>query len=95
MKRIGLLLAKLIELYPTCASSLVLKQLCERLPHYSASVDLHYQYSKLVFQIAKAAPNTEEKLLEAVISKLCQLDSDIKSPKSYRKCGTFSSFSRI
>lgn len=49
----------------------------------------------MVFQIARASPISEERILEAVVDKLCQLDVDIKQPKAHRKCDTFSSLSRI
>ena len=49
----------------------------------------------MVFQIARSSPISEERILEAVVDKLCQLDVDIKQPKAHRKCDTFSSLSRI
>ena len=41
-------------------------------------VENQYLYNKLALQIAKACPETEEKILETLIEKLCQIDVDIK-----------------
>lgn len=38
-----------------------------------------YLYYKMAFEIAKACPETEEKILESIVEKLCQLDVDIKT----------------
>jgi hypothetical protein len=42
-------------------------------------VENQYQYYRMIFEIAKACPETEEKILESIVEKLCQLDVDIKT----------------
>lgn len=38
-----------------------------------------YLYYRMVFDIAKACPENEERILLAIVEKLCQLDVDIKT----------------
>ena len=90
-----MLMGKLIELYPTCATTLILQQLIDRIPHKSLSFDSQYMYCNLAFEIARFSPNCEERIIEAIVDKLCQLDVDIKSLKSHRKCNQFSSLSKV
>lgn len=52
-------------------------------------------YYRMVFDVVRICPNSEERILEAVVDKLCQIDVDIKNPKSRRKCSAFSSLPKI
>lgn len=36
-------------------------------------------YSQIILEVAKACPETEEQILEALVERLCQIDVDIKS----------------
>jgi hypothetical protein len=49
----------------------------------------------MVFDYLKSTPNSEEKILEAIVDKLCQLDVDIKNNKARRRYNQFSSMSKI
>lgn len=47
-------------------------------------VENQYLYNKLALQIAQACPELEEKILENIIEKLCQIDVDIRvKPRRY------------
>ena len=85
----------MIELYPSCTRELIVSQLIERIPHKNMHVETQYIYMRFIFDVARACPALEERLLEAVVDRLCQLDVDIKATKAKRRCQTFSSLSKI
>jgi RNA polymerase I specific transcription initiation factor RRN3 len=95
LKRVALLLAKLIELYPSCATKLIIQRLIEKIYHKNTPLEFQYMYYRMVFDVVRICPNSEERILEAVVDKLCQIDVDIKNPKSRRKCNAFSSLPKI
>lgn len=51
----------------------------ERLPHKNMPVENQYLYYKMILDVARLCPESEEKILESVVEKLCQIDVDIKS----------------
>ena len=66
-----------MNLYPFTAASIV-QNLLEKLPHKNMPVENQYIYNKLALQIAKACPETEEKILESIVERLCQMDVDVR-----------------
>jgi hypothetical protein len=71
LKRTASLLAKLIELYPNVAGPLIIQQLLEKIPHKNTGVETLSLYYNFVFDVARLCPNQEEKILEAVVERLC------------------------
>lgn len=67
-----------MTLYPSIHSA-VLSNLIEKIPHKSNAVENQYVYYKMVFDVARLCPETEEKILEAITERLCQIDVDIKN----------------
>lgn len=59
-----------MNLYPF-AYQFILQNLTEKLPHKSMPVENQYLYYKMVLDITKACPETEEKILESIVEKLC------------------------
>ena len=70
LKMLGQLFSKLMNLYPVVHSTII-QNLIEKLPHKSMSVENQYLYFKMILEIAKICPESEEKILEAVVEKLC------------------------
>jgi hypothetical protein len=96
LKRVAQLLAKLSELYPSIATPLIHSQILDKLPHKNTAVDSQYLYYRLLLHFTKASPLSEEKMLEGMVDRLCQLDVDIKATKTpRRRCNHFSSLSKI
>lgn len=71
-------MVKIINLYPF-AYQFVIQNLTEKIPHKSIPSENQYLYYKMTLDVAKGCPESEEKILESVIEKLCQLDVDIKT----------------
>lgn len=84
-----------MELYPTCATPLIMQSLVDNLPHKMKPIEGQYLYIRLAFDVARICPNTEERILDGIVDRLCQQDVDIKSNKATRKCYHFSSFSKV
>jgi hypothetical protein len=91
LKSLATFLSKLINLYPFSHQTII-QNLIEKLPHKNMPIENQYLYYKMVLDIARICPENEEKILEAVVEKLCQLDVDIKG--KIRKF-TFSNQSKI
>jgi len=49
----------------------------------------------MVFDFLKYSPLSEERILEGLVEKLCQLDVDIKCYKARRRYNQFSSINKI
>jgi len=71
LKSIGMLLAKMMELYPTCATPLIMQSLVENLPHKMKAVEGQYSYFRFAFDVARICPNSEERLLDGIVDRLC------------------------
>jgi len=96
LKRVAQLLAKLSELYPSVASPLIHTLLLDKLPHKNTAVDSQYLYYRFLLDFCKASQLSEERILEGVVERLCQIDVDIKATKTpRRRCNHFSSLSKI
>ena len=95
LKKIAQLLGKLSELYPTVAQSLIIQQLIDKLPHKNTAVDSQYLYYRMTLDFMRNSPLSEERILEGLVDKLCQLDVDIKCLKARRRYNHFSSISKI
>jgi succinylglutamate desuccinylase len=52
-------------------------------------------YYSFAFDVLRANPINEEKILTAIVDKLCQLDVDIKQAKPCRRYSFFSSLTKI
>ncbi|CDW86819.1 UNKNOWN [Stylonychia lemnae] len=78
LKKLGLFLSKIMKLYPF-AHQFIIQNLIEKLPHKSMQPENQYLYYKMVLDIAKGSPENEEKIMVAIVEKLCQLDVDIKT----------------
>lgn len=59
-----------MTLYPFIHGSLI-QNLIEKLPHKNMPVENQYLYYKMILEIAKSCPGDEEKILEAIVEKLC------------------------
>lgn len=95
LKRIAQLFAKLTEVYPTIAAPLINQHLIERLPHRAQPLESQYMYYRFAFDVLRLSPNNEEKILTAIVDKLCQLDVDIKQAKPCRRYNFFASLSNV
>lgn len=95
LKRVAQLLAKMVELYPSCAGPLIIQQLVDKLPHKNTSTECQYLYYRLTLDVVRLCPTSEERILEALVDKLCQLDVDIKASKARRRCNGFSSLQKV
>ena len=89
-------MAKLSELYPSIATPLIHTQLLDKLPHKNTAADSQYLYYRFLLDFARASPLSEERILEGMVDRLCQIDVDIKATKTpRRRCNQFSSLSKI
>jgi hypothetical protein len=95
LKKIAQLLVKVSELYPTVAQNLIIQQLVDKMPHKNTSVDSQYLYYRMTFDFMRHSPLSEERIMEGLVDKLCQLDVDIKCLKARRRYNHFSSISKI
>jgi hypothetical protein len=59
-----------MSLYPFAYKD-VMQNLTEKLPHKNMPVENQYLYYRMILDIAKACPETEEKILESIVEKLC------------------------
>lgn len=62
LKKIGIFLTKMMTLYPFAHSSII-QNLIEKLPHKNMPVESQYLYYKMILDIAKICPESEEKIL--------------------------------
>ncbi len=77
------------------AQSLIIQQLIDKLPHKNTSVDSQYLYYRMTLDFMRNSPLSEERILEGMVDKLCQLDVDIKCLKARRRYNHFSSINKI
>ena len=77
------------------AQSLIIQQLIDKLPHKNTAVDSQYLYYRMTLDFMRNSPLSEERILEGLVDKLCQLDVDIKCLKARRRYNHFSSISKI
>ena len=80
MKKLALFLAYLQRSY-AFAQSYILECLLEKFPHKNMPIEVLYIYHKLAFDVAKECPKLENKILETIVERLCNLDVDIKLKK--------------
>eukprot|EP00347_Sterkiella_histriomuscorum_P009398 403341366 len=78
LKKLGIFFSKVMNLYPF-AHQFILQNLLEKLPHKSMPIENQYLYYRMVLDIAKSCPENEERILLAIVEKLCYLDVDLKS----------------
>lgn len=80
-----------MNLYPFTHTTII-QNLVDKLPHKNMPVENQYLYYKMILDVAKQCPESQEKILEAVVERLCQLDVDIRM--KIRKF-SFSNLSKI
>jgi hypothetical protein len=49
-----------------------MQQLVDNLPHKLKPVESQYMYFRFAFDVARICPNTEERLLDGIVDRLCQ-----------------------
>jgi hypothetical protein len=74
---------------------LILQQLVDKILHKNASADCLFLYFRMTFDFMRHSPLSEERILENLVERLCQIDVDIKIVKARRRYNQFSSISKI
>ena len=82
LKKLALILVKLMELYPSSYQQMIMQLLIDHIPHKHIAVDSQYLYFKMVMDVARLMPAAEERIVETLVDRLCQIDVDIKATKT-------------